>query len=50
MDILENVLQTNCHMDVNNMILKMDVEGAEWEVLACIDENILASVEPHPYI
>jgi len=42
METLENLLQTNCHMDVNNMILKMDVEGAEWEVLACIDENILA--------
>ena len=24
------------------MILKMDVEGAEWEILSCINENILA--------
>ena len=42
METLENLLHNNCHMNVNNMILKMDVEGVEWEVLASIDENILA--------
>ena len=42
MKTLENLLHNNCHMNVNNMILKMDVEGAEWEVLASVNENILA--------
>ena len=42
METLEHLLQTNCHMDINNMILKMDIEGAEWEVLAGMNEDILA--------
>ena len=42
LETLENLLQYNSHMDVNNMILKMDVEGAEWEILADMNVNILA--------
>ena len=42
METLENLLHNNLHMDVNNMILKMDIEGAEWDVLANMNENILA--------
>ncbi len=41
MNTLEHLLQGNNHMNEHNMVLKMDVEGAEWDVLANMEENIL---------
>ena len=38
---LPMLLEENGHSQTNNMVLKMDIEGAEWEVLANIDEAIL---------
>ena len=38
---LQTILQTNGHENVSGMILKMDVEGAEWSVLSKISSSIL---------
>lgn len=35
------LLIENGHMQKNNMILKMDIEGCEWDVLSKIDTKIL---------
>lgn len=42
LNTLKYFLQTNGHMSEDKMILKMDIEGAEWDVLANIEENILS--------
>ena len=41
MDTLENFIIRNQHMTNRNMILKMDVEGAEWDVLDSVSTNIM---------
>ncbi len=38
---LETMINDNGHKDTDHMILKIDVEGAEWESLAGIDPTIL---------
>ena len=38
---LDEILKKNGHAEENNMILKMDVEGAEWDVLKEISSDIL---------
>ena len=42
MNTLENFLRENRHEHQNDMILKMDIEGAEWDVLAEVEEKILS--------
>ena len=41
MDTLDNFILQNGHQDCNNMILKMDVEGCEWDVLMSIESSTL---------
>lgn len=41
MKTLEQFLEDNGHIDAENMILKMDIEGAEWEVFSNLDVKIL---------
>ena len=38
---LEEILKSNGHMNQKNMILKMDIEGAEWNALRDLSEDIL---------
>lgn len=38
---LPMLLKENGHADMNGMILKMDIEGAEWDVLAKLDSDVL---------
>lgn len=38
---LEKMLADNGHLDHENMILKMDVEHAEWDVFLAMDVNLL---------
>lgn len=38
---LKTILNTIDNSDKNNFVLKMDIEGGEWDVLRVIDENIL---------
>ena len=38
---LEDMIKNNRHKNEKNMILKMDVEFAEWNALNDISENIL---------
>ncbi len=38
---LPSLLKANGHMNADRMILKMDVEGAEWEVLENLPQDIL---------
>lgn len=37
----EDMLKANRHLDMQGMVLKMDVEGAEWDVLDLLSEDIL---------
>lgn len=41
LDTLENFVRRNHHERTRNMILKMDVEGAEWDFLSTVQENYL---------
>lgn len=41
LDTLENFLEANGHSNTRQMILKMDVEGAEWDFLTAISSDIL---------
>ena len=41
LDTLENFIKRNGHEKNSNMILKMDVEGAEWGFLDTVSEDIL---------
>lgn len=41
LETLSNILISNGHADEKNMILKLDVEGAEWEVLSSLNEEVL---------
>lgn len=41
MDTLENFIKRNGHENKDNMILKMDVEGAEWGFLETVPSEIL---------
>jgi hypothetical protein len=38
---LESILNQNGHKTCNNMILKMDVEGAEWDVLNSVKVDVI---------
>lgn len=38
---LAQLMKENGHMDEYGMILKIDIEGAEWDVLRAVDEEIL---------
>lgn len=38
---LDEMLKDNGHTECDHMILKMDVEGAEWDVLCSLPEDIL---------
>ena len=38
---LDEMLKDNGHMENDHMILKIDVEGAEWDVLCSLPEDIL---------
>lgn len=42
LNTLENFIKRNGHDDKDNMILKMDVEGAEWSFLATISSETLS--------
>ena len=39
---LPMLLEENGHTDKNGMVLKMDIEGAEWDVLAKLDRAVLS--------
>lgn len=41
-DILDNLLRTNGHQNEHGMILKMDVEGAEWGFIDMTSEDTLS--------
>ena len=41
LNTLENFIKLNGHADRDNMILKMDVEGAEWSFLATVSPELL---------
>ena len=41
MKTLEEILRDNGHLNEKNMILKMDAEGAEWEMLKGLSDDIL---------
>ena len=41
MKTLEEILRLNGHMSQKNMILKIDIEGAELEALKEVPEEIL---------
>lgn len=38
---MESILQKNVHQNKNNLILKMDVEGAEWKFINSVSLEIL---------
>lgn len=40
---LPDLLAANCHTDREDLVLQMDIEGAEWQVLANIAESALNS-------
>ncbi len=40
LDTLENIIRMNRHLDKDNMILKMDVEGAEYGAILNADDTI----------
>ena len=42
LNTLEHFIGVNGHTDCDNMILKMDVEGAEWSFLATVTSEILS--------
>ena len=44
-DTLENFIKRNGHENQDNMILKMDVEGAEWEFLQTVSSEILSKFD-----
>lgn len=45
LDTLENFIKRNGHSDKSNMILKMDVEGAEWGFLQTVPIDILTKFD-----
>ena len=45
LDTLEHILLVNRHLGKQNMILKMDVEGYEWEFLESVDEMLLGKFD-----
>lgn len=42
LNTLENFVRRNGHFDNDNMILKMDVEGAEWSFLSTVSSELLS--------
>ena len=45
LNTLENFIKRNGHENKSNMILKMDVEGAEWSFLATVTSEILSKFD-----
>lgn len=45
LDTLENMIHSNGHSQTRNMILKMDVEGAEWPVLETVNLETLSQFD-----
>ena len=45
MDTLENFIRRNGHEHESNMILKMDVEGAEWSFLSTVTSETLSQFD-----
>lgn len=45
MNTLENFIRLNGHEDKENMILKMDVEGAEWSFLSTVSPELLSKFD-----
>ena len=45
LNTLENFIKRNSHEDKDNMILKMDVEGAEWSFLATVSSETLSKFD-----
>lgn len=45
LDTLENFISRNGHENNSNMILKMDVEGAEWDFLETVSSDTLNKFE-----
>lgn len=45
LNTLDHFLQTNEHANNDNMILKMDVEGAEWSFLATVQPETLSKFD-----
>ena len=45
LDTLENFIKTNGHEKKSNMILKMDVEGAEWDFLSTVTSETLSKFD-----
>ena len=45
LDTLENFIARNGHQNSRNMILKMDVEGAEWDFLETVKSETLAQFD-----
>ena len=45
MNTLENFIKLNGHENKSNMILKMDVEGAEWSFLSTVTSEVLSKFD-----
>lgn len=45
LNTLNHFVHVNGHEDCDNMILKMDVEGAEWSFLATVSSELLSSFD-----
>ena len=45
LNTLEHFVNRNGHADEDNMILKMDVEGAEWSFLATVSSELLSKFD-----
>ncbi|MBR0061855.1 MAG: FkbM family methyltransferase [Selenomonadaceae bacterium] len=45
LNTLESFIKRNGHEDKDNMILKMDVEGAEWEFLSTVSSELLSEFD-----
>lgn len=45
LNTLENFIRRNGHENADNMILKMDVEGAEWSFLSTVTPEILSKFD-----
>ena len=49
LNTLSNFIKRNGHEDKTNMILKMDVEGAEWGFLSTISHRNFEPIRPDSF-